>query len=119
MPDRILSSFGERATYIGQGEAFAPLLCLIFEPVAMANVHVLGFIDNLGVVSCLVKGRSRVLDMGCIILAFELRLVSLRSTCWIEHVNSHANCSDGGTRIGVSCPVAAKLGVALTPCGLS
>ena len=47
-------------------------------------------------------------------IALNLRLAALRSTCWWEWVESESNCSDGGSRVGLACPVAKALGIVLT-----
>ena len=50
--------------------------------------------------------------MGMIALigGFHLLLTEVGGTSWWEHVDSRANPSDGGTRIGTECGIAAKLG---------
>ena len=43
-----------------------------------------------------------------------LRAARLDLSCWWEHVDSHANVADGGSRIGTGDLVAANLGITLT-----
>ena len=69
--------------------------------------------DNLSVLSCLILGRSRELDLGALTFGIHLRLFLLGTAPWWEYVRSGANVSDGGSRVGVSDPVAAALGISL------
>ena len=114
VPFSVLQSFQERHTYIAQGEAFGPLLAVHFHTDLLRSAHNIFFIDNLGVLSALVSGRARIADLGTVIHAFHLSMAHLDSTVWFEHVESPANCFDGGSRVGASCPVAQELGIALT-----
>ena len=113
VPDRVLKSFTDRDTYIAQGEALAPLLALLQHPEAVAHANCLWFLDNLGVLSGLIVGRSVIADFGSLLHAFHLCSAKLSLTNWFEHVDSHANPSDGGSREGVTCPIAKELGFTL------
>ena len=61
----------------------------------------------------MIVGRARIADFGSVIYAVHLSLARLRATAWFEHVESSANCADGGSRVGHACPVARHLGIAL------
>ena len=113
IPNYILRSFGERQTYIAQGEALAPLLALLTIPDILKGSHILWFIDNLGVVSAFITGKAKIADFSNLVHIFHLHAVKLRTTSWFEHVDSCANPSDGGSRVGTHCPVARSLGFLL------
>ena len=68
----------------------------------------------MGVLSGLIKGSSKLADFGAILTSFHLKLASLRSSAWFEHVESKANLSDGGSRVGIDCPEARAAGIPLT-----
>ena len=51
-------------------------------------------------VSAAVSGRSSVLDVNSLLTGLHLLLTSLRVTSWWEHVDTHANPADGGSRQG-------------------
>ena len=113
VPDPVLRSFTDRSTYIAQGEALAPLLALVHHPEVFTAAHCLWFLDNLGVLSGLIVGRSTVADFGSLLHAFHLCSAKRGLSNWFEHVDSHANPSDGGSREGTTCPIAAELGFTL------
>ena len=69
------------------------------------------FIDNLGVLASLAAGGSRVHDFGNAIHSVLLSIANLRAKVWWEHVDTHANPADGGTRS--SATVANSLGIEL------
>ena len=100
-------------TYIAEGDAFGPLLCLHNHSEVLAHAHLVLFIDNLGVLSGLIKGSSSIADFGAILSASHLRTAQLHSSAWFEHVRSKSNIADGGSRVGISCPDAAAYGVPL------
>ena len=70
-------------------------------------------VDNMGVLCNIVNGSSRQLDAGTLVFALHLKLARLNATCWWEWVESESNCSDGGSRVGICCPLAASLGIPL------
>ena len=111
--DSLFASFESKSTFISHGEAFAPLLCLYHEWRHLTSRSVIWFIDNLGVLCCYCKGSSSSADVGCIVHASLLMQAKHRVCSWYEHVDSKANCSDGGTRN--STVVADKLQVTLKP----
>ena len=57
-------------------------------------------IDNLGILSAAVSGRSSVLDVNSLLTGLHLLLTSLRVTSWWEQVDTHANPADGGQQTG-------------------
>ena len=113
VPCPILESFGPKGTYIAEGEAFAPLLCLHHHATQLSHAHLLLFIDNMGVLSGFIKGSSSIADFGAILSAFHLRTTQLQSSAWFEHVQSKSNIADGGSRVGAACPIAGSFGISL------
>ena len=74
----------------------------------------MAFIDNMAVQCSLITGSSRAPDVAVITAATHIALARLGISVWFEYVASKSNCSDGGSRVGVSCPIAKALGVKLT-----
>ena len=89
---------GDKATYIAHGEALACTFCCAIEGRSLQNTSAIWFVDNLGVLSCFVKGSSHSADVGAIVYATLLATASLRLRVWWEHVESAANLADEGTR---------------------
>ena len=63
--------------------------------------------------STAVAGRTSALDMSSLLTGWHLLLTGLRVTSWWEHVDTHANPADGGSRQGTSCKLAKRLGIPL------
>ena len=114
IPPSIISLFQERIQQIHMGELFGPICAVLQWPSLLRNSHPIFYIDNMGVLCNIVNGSSRQLDAGTMTFALHLRLAALNTTCWWEWVESEANCSDGGSRVGLTCPVAKALGIVLT-----
>ena len=113
VPPEVLARFQPSETLIAQAEALAPMLALYFEPDLLQQCLLTVFIDNMGVLCNFVLGSSSSLDLGCIVHATVLRLMRRGVRAWWEHVPSKSNIADGGSRVGASCPVAAKAGITL------
>ena len=113
VPPEVLSRFQPSETLIAQAEALAPMLALYFEPDLLQQCLPTVFIDNMGVLCNFVLGSSSSLDLGCIVHATVLRLMRRGVRAWWEHVPSKSNIADGGSRMGVCCPIAAKAGIPL------
>ena len=64
-------------------------------------------------VSAAVSGKSSVLDVNSLLTGLHLLFTSLRVTSWWEHVDTHANPADEGSRQGTSCKLAKRLGFPL------
>ena len=116
IPWQVLKMFKNRATYIAQGELFAPFLAILTNLKDATGQHLLVFCDNLGILSAAVSGRSSVLDVNSLLTGLHLLLTSLRVTSWWQHVDTHANPADPlcrpawGSRQGTSCKLAKRLG---------
>ena len=113
VPIKLLNAFQERKQQIHMGELLAPFCALIHWGAIFEDSSAIFYIDNMGVLCNIVNGASRQLDAGTVTFALHLRLASLRSSAWWEWVESESNCSDGGSREGVTCPVAKSLGITL------
>merc|ERR1712039_21516 len=92
--------------------------CLQAEQQAFRCSSAVFVTDNLGGLSALCKGASTVEDLGCLIHAILLVIAGLRMRAWFEHVDSKANCADGGSRVGNKCPLAAGLRIPLAEVSL-
>ena len=113
IPWQVLKMFKNRATYIAQGELFAPFLAILTNLKDATGQHLLVFCDNLGILSSAVSGRFSVLDVNSLLTCLHLLLTNLRVTSWWEHVDTHANPAGGGSRQGTSCKLAIRLGIPL------
>ena len=113
VPQDFLESLPDRVTQICVGEALGSLLALIHEGEALEGSLPIFFVDNLAVLSCLIMGRSRELDLGALTFGAHLRRFRLGASPWWEYVRSAANLSAGGSREGVTDPVAAFFGAQL------
>ena len=94
----VLASMDKKQTYISHGEAFAPLFCLYHVGRQIFGRSIIWFIDNMGILAAYTKGSSCTGDISCIVHAMLLSSAKLRLKSWFEHVDSHANPADGGTR---------------------
>ena len=113
IPWQVLKMFKNRATYIAQGELFAPFLAILTNLKDATGQHLLVFCDNLGILSSAVSGRFSVLDVNSLLTCLHLLLTNLRVTSWWEHVDTHANPAGGCSRQGTSCKLAIRLGIPL------
>ena len=84
------------------------------------GASVIFFCDNMGVVRQTVNGAAKELDAKVLAHCFHLHACKLQMRVWIEYVNTLSNCSDGGSREGISCKLALQLGIPLRqiPCPL-
>ena len=113
VPAETLSLFNERLQQIHMGELLGPVCALRQWGKELQGTSAIFFIDNMGVLCNIVNGSSRQLDAGSLTFALHVRLASLNLACWWEWVQSESNCSDGGSRVGITCPVARHLGIQL------
>ena len=44
---------------------------------------------------------------------YSVKITELQSQLWLEHVQSASNVTDGGSRVGISDPVAKNMGTCL------
>lgn len=95
------------------GELLAPVCAVLHWGSLLHDASAIFYIDNMGVLCNIVNGSSRQLDAGTVTFALHLRLATLRTSAWWEWVESESNCSDGGSRVGTTCPIAKSLGIDL------
>jgi hypothetical protein len=67
----------------------------------------------MGVVHQAVNGSAKELDAKLLSHCFHLHAARLQIRSWIEYVNTLSTSSDGGSREGVSCKLAQRLGITL------
>lgn len=113
VPPEIIASFNERKQQIHMGELLAPICAVLEWPELFKDASAIAYIDNMGVLCNIVNGSSRACDAGTLVFALHLQLARLNSAIWWEWVESESNCSDGGSRVGICCPLAAQLGIEL------
>ena len=113
VPREVLASFKARKQQIHMGELLGPFCAILQWPSLLKDHSTVFFIDNMGALCNIVNGSSRELDAGTLTFAMHLRLAQLNATCWWEWVASESNCSDGGSREGITCPMSRKLGITL------
>ena len=111
VPPATLHLFQHRKQQIHMGELLAPLCAVLEWPEMFADTGAIAYIDNMGVLCNIVNGSSRAFDAGTLVFALHLQLARLNSTIWWEWVESDSNCSDGGSRVGICCPLAEHLGI--------
>ena len=110
----LLSAWGgDRETFICRVEQAAVLLGLLTWPALFASRDAYWFEDNSVVLSGLCRGGSRtaLLDQGVAVV--HLLLARLRARVWFEYVESHANWSDGASRLLLLGPWSAHHGFQL------
>ena len=113
VPPSLISVFNERKQQIHMGELLAPVCSVLHWGQLIKDASVIFYIDNMGILCNVVNGSARQLDAGTVTFALHLQLASLRSSVWWEWVESESNCSDGGSREGITCPIAKELGITL------
>ena len=113
VPPEVVKLFEDRKQQIHMGELLAPICAILRWQELLKNESATFYIDNMGVFCKIVNGSSRALDAGTSVFALHLRLASLNMTCWWEWVASESSCSNGGSRVGVCCPLARELGIPL------
>jgi hypothetical protein len=64
----------------------------------------------MGVLCSIVNSNAKQKDAAPLVSALHLRMVSLSTSIWWEYIPSESNVSDGGSRTGVTDPVAIALG---------
>ena len=113
VPPSLIALFKERKQQIHMGELLAPVCAVLQWGRWFRDASSIFYIDNMGVLCNIVNGSARELDAGTMTFALHLQLASLRSSAWWEWVESESNCSDGGSRVGITCPIARELGITL------
>ena len=114
VPSAMVMHFDAKDTYIGHGEALAPLLAFSLAREHLQGCSIVGLIDNIGVLGAFTKGASSVGHFDPIVHFVNLSVAFLECSVWRERVDSHANIADGGSRVGASDPVARAAGIQLS-----
>ena len=113
VPPQFSNVLKERKNQIAIMEALGPVLALMFEPEMLSNCLASFWIDNLSALSGIVPGNSTAADLGSIAFGVHLCLAKRAVRAWWDYVPSASNIADGGSREGVSDPVAAAAGISL------
>ena len=103
----------QRSTQIVIGELLAVCLAFGCFPDFFKSASAIAFVDNMSVIHISVNGAARHIDTGAFTLALHRRLAKLRVEVWWEYVPSQSNISDGGSRVGTACDMAAEANIPL------
>ena len=95
------------------GELLAVCLIPRYFSDAISELSNISFIDNMGVIHSIVNGNARIADLCAFTHALHRKLAKLKADFWWEYVASASNISDGGSREGVTCPIARQAGIEL------
>ena len=110
---RHLNGFTERKTQIIAAELFGVLFALLFDFEGLEHTSAMFFIDNMSGLCALVAGSSKAPDLAGLASGTHLGLARRSVWAWFEFVDSASNPTDGGSREGVSCPLAKEMGIPL------
>ena len=113
IPATFWELLGPRKTNIIAAEALAVPLMFRDAAASVCDRQGLHFIDNLAALSGFVKGYSTACDLSTLYLSTSCRGATLRTNIWYEWVPSASNPADGGSRVGLGCPLAHALGIPL------
>ena len=99
VPEQIVTKWLERSNHMGQLELLAAPFALATWASRFQNRSVLMFIDNNSAASNLVKGYSPQSDSATIVGEFWLEAAQLRTSLYIDRVESKSNIADGPSRL--------------------
>jgi hypothetical protein len=102
-----------RKSQIAVGELMGVMIALLIFGDVLRGSSAIAFIDNMSALHSIVNGSSSTADIKLLAHCFSLIACDLELTIWLEYVNTLSNCSDGGSRVGVLCQLAASLNVPL------
>ena len=114
IPDELYPLLVPRKTQIVIGEMLAVCLLFRFFPDQIRNGSNIMFIDNMGVIHSIVNGSSSSIDLCAFASALQQKCTQLDSINWWEYVASASNISDGGSRVGTTCKMAAEAKIHLS-----
>ena len=114
VPEEFFPLLLPRATQIVVGELLAVCLAFSLYPSLLKEQSVIAFVDNISVIHISVNGAARQIDTGAFTAALQRRITKLRTDVWWEYVPSQSNLSDGGSRVGTACEMAAQARIPLT-----
>ena len=115
VPDALYPFLLPRSTQIVIGELLAVCLAFSCFPQFFKGQSAIAFVDNMSVIHISVNGAARQIDTGAFTLALHRRLARLSVEVWWEYVPSQSNISDGGSRVGTACDLAAEARIPLSP----
>jgi len=113
--DQLLKTLEPRRSQILAGELLGPLLCLAYAGPTLLDTCTTFYIDNLSALCSIVKGCSRRTDLAGVACGIQVGMDEYRVLGWYDYVESESNFTDGGSRVGVACPLAAAHAVPLLP----
>ena len=102
VPQQILDKWLSRSNHMGQLELLAAPFALATWAARLRNRSVLMFIDNNSAAANLVKGYSPQTDSAAIVGEFWLEAAQIRTSVYIERVESKSNIADGPSRLDYS-----------------
>ena len=106
--------FEPRFSHISVGELFAVMIAFYYMADAFKDTSAICYVDNVGVIHTIVNGASSQVDLGALTHGLHFRLAQLRASVWWEYVPSPSNIADGGSRVGIGCPLAKIAGISLS-----
>ena len=99
VPEQIVTKWLERSNHMGQLELLAAPFALATWASRFQNRSVLMFIDNNSAAANLVKGYSPQSDSATIVGEFWLEAAQVRTSLYIDRVESKSNIADGPSRL--------------------
>lgn len=99
VPNSIVQKWASRQNYMGQLELLAAPFALATWSTKAQQRPILFFLDNDSASSNLIKGYSPKVDSSVIVGEFWLMAASLKSSIYIDRVESKSNLADGPSRL--------------------
>ena len=113
MPKELFPLLQTRETQISIGELLAVCLAVMHFSDMFRGQSSICFVDNIGVIHNIVNGTSSAVDAGAFTHALHHRMAIISMTAWWEYVPSKSNISDGASRDGIACSLAAAASIPL------
>ena len=114
VPLAFISRLRTRKNQIAIMEALGPILALMYESELLSHCLISFWLDNMSALSGFVSGSSRAADLGSLISGTHLCLAMRGLRVWWDYVPSASNIADGGSRVGITDPFAARCGIVLS-----
>ena len=102
VPPQVIASWKSRSQQIFPGESLAGLLVPLLHPCHFWQADCIWFVDNEAAVAALIRGSTRELDVHLIAQASQLIFHLSCARVWFEWIDTHANVSDGLSRLGLA-----------------
>ena len=113
VPQRFFRALLKRKTQIAAAETVTVIVAICYLGEALRGHDVVFFIDSMPACYALLTGKSSVADLGTLAFGFHIACAKFGIVPWFEYVESESNVSDGGSREGITDPVARALGIVL------